>query len=300
MSEMNTLLIFGVGYSASVVARRFKAQGWRVIGASRDHGVLTGALREGWEPTYFDGASAPAELAAAIHQATHVLVSIPPDEMGDPVLRCFAADLAEAERVSWIGYFSTIGVYGDHGGGWVDESTPPAPISPRSEQRLRAEEDWTELAEQSSKRLDIFRLAGIYGPGRSALDKLRAGMDRQVSKPGQVFNRIHVEDIAGVVAAAIARAGDRAGAGVTIYNVADDEAAAPEDVIAYAASLMAIAPPPLVALEEAGLSEMGLSFYVENKRVRNDRMKRELGMQLRYSTYREGLEAIWAAANPSL
>jgi nucleoside-diphosphate-sugar epimerase len=296
---MNALLIFGVGYSASFVARRFKAEGWRVIGTSRD----LSAAADGWEPIYFDGASAPVEAAEAIRKATHVLVSIPPDDAGDPVLRHFSSDLAQSRNLTWIGYLSTIGVYGDHGGAWVDENTPPTPFSRRSQQRLRAENEWIDLARRSSKRLDIFRLAGIYGPGRSALDKLRAGMARRVCKPGQIFNRIHVEDIAATIEAAVARAGDSAPeAGISavgIYNVADDEPAAPEEVAAYAASLLGMAPPPLVALNEARLSEMALSFYAENKRVRNDRMKRELGVRLRYSTYREGLKAILAAAAPA-
>jgi nucleoside-diphosphate-sugar epimerase len=300
---MSDLLIFGPGYSASVIARRLWSQGWRIITTSRNIGQTAEAPPwPCWETLHFDGSAQSPEMVAAIREATHALVSIPPDQSGDMVLRRLAADLAQAHRLKWIGYLSTIGVYGDHGGGWVDETTPPTPVSERSRQRLRAEQDWTNLSARASKPLDIFRLAGIYGPGRNVLDKLAAGMELQPFKTGQVFNRIHVEDIANVVEAAIVQANSvrnskRSSDYAVVYNVTDNEPASTEDVTAYGASLLGAPPPPLIPLETAGLSEMARSFYGENKRVRNDRIKEWLGVSLGYPTYREGLAAILAAAN---
>jgi nucleoside-diphosphate-sugar epimerase len=302
---MSDLLIFGPGYSASVIARRLWLQGWRIIATSRNTGEEPEtAPRPRWETLHFDGSARSPEAVAAVREATHALVSIPPDAAGDMVLRQLAADLTQAPRLKWIGYLSTVGVYGDHGGAWVDETTPPTPVSERSRQRLRAEQAWTDFSARASKPLDIFRLAGIYGPGRNVLDKLAAGMKRQPFKPGQVFNRIHVDDIANVVEAAIAqanavRSNERARDTTVVYNVTDDEPSPSEDVTAYGASLLGVTSPPLILLEDAGLSEMARSFYGENKRVRNDRIKETLGVRLSYPTYKEGLAAIFAAANLS-
>lgn len=304
---MNVLLIFGVGYSASAIGRRLRERGWRIIGSVREAGKASGLAAEGWEPLVFDGVRVTPEIRAALDEATHVLGSIPPDEAGDPVLRRLSPELARAPRLRWIGYLSTVGVYGDHGGNWVDEDTPPAPASWRSRLRLQAEQGWTDLALGAGKRLDIFRLAGIYGPGRSALDRLASGLERRVTRPGQVFNRIHVDDLATVVSAAAAQAGadgqtgapsSPAGA-VTLYNVADDEPASAEDVVCYAARLLGLAPPPPVPVDSAGLSPLARSFYLENKRVLNAKLKERLGVDLRYPTYREGLAAIRAAAKLS-
>jgi nucleoside-diphosphate-sugar epimerase len=238
----------------------------------------------------FDGASAEPGIARALTGADALLVSIPPDAEGDPTLRHFAAAIAAAPRLAWIGYLSTVGVYGDHGGGFVDEDTPPQPLGARSRRRLEAEEAWLELGDRAGKAVHVFRLAGIYGPGRNALAQLGAGTARRIIKPGQVFNRIHVEDLAAVLAASIAR--PRAGA---VYNLADDEPAPPQDVVAYAAGLAGIAPPPAVAYEEARLTGMAASFWGECKRVGNRRIKDELGVALSYPSYREGLAALHAA-----
>ncbi len=222
--------------------------------------------------------------------ADALLVSIPPDEEGDPVLARFAGAIASASHLSWIGYLSTIGVYGDHGGAWIDEATPPKPVSDRSKERLAAENAWLDLGARSGKAVHIFRIAGIYGPGRNALKNLADGTAKRIVKPGQVFNRIHVADIAAVLMASIER--PRAGA---IYNLADDEPAPAQDVVAYAAGLAGVPPPPEVPFAEVRLGPMAASFYGESKRASNRLIKDELGVRLRYPTYREGLQALRAA-----
>jgi len=269
--RMPQLFCFGLGYSAEALARLLLAQGWTVAGSTRD------AARR----------ARIAALGIAIADAppagtTHLLSSVPPDAEGDPVLRVHAETITRLQP-AWIGYLSTTGVYGDHGGDWIDEATPPTPGEPRSQRRLAAERAWQALAPPAH----IFRLAGIYGPGRSAIDQLRAGTAKRVVKPGHLFSRIHVDDIAQVLAASIAR--PNAGA---IYNLCDDEPEQSDVVVAYAAELLGIAAPPAVPYEQAELTPMARSFYAERRRVRNDRIKRELGVSLRYPTYREGLRAI--------
>lgn len=234
----------------------------------------------------FDGtAPLPDNVLAG---ATHILCTIAPGKDGDPVLR-HCRDLLQGTR--WLGYLSTTGVYGDQGGAWVDEQTPPAPALPRSIDRLATERSWQALGTQIGCPVDIFRLPGIYGPGRSTLDQVRAGKARRIDKPGQCFSRIHVADIATAVMAAMTRNGPG-----TIYNVADDLPAPTAEVTAFACELLGLPVPPLISWEEAApaMSEMARSFYAESRRVRNDRMKRELGVTLRYPTYREGLKAIAA------
>jgi nucleoside-diphosphate-sugar epimerase len=218
---------------------------------------------------------------------THLLVSIPPDLEGDPVLRDFTAYIAALAGLAWIGYLSTVGVYGDAKGAWVDEESPVRPITERSLRRAEAERAWLEFGAQAGRRVDVFRLAGIYGPSRNVLASLRAGTARRIVKPGQVFNRIHVDDIARVLAAAIDR-----DTGARVFNVSDDEPAPPEDVVAYAAELLGLPVPPVLAFEAAGLSAMAATFWSECKRVKNERIRRELGVELLYPTYREGLRAL--------
>jgi nucleoside-diphosphate-sugar epimerase len=280
------LLVFGLGYSATFIAQRLAPQMHPVAGTVRAAGPQ---LDDGLTRVPFDGTRPSREVVAALGTATHMVVSIPPGEAGDPVLALHRHDLLSAPRLRWIGYLSTVGVYGDHGGAWVDEDTPCHPTQLRSKHRLAAEESWRALAGERSVPLAIFRLAGIYGPGRNALANLASGEARRIVKPGQVFNRIHVEDIAETVAAAALR--EVRG----IFNVADDEPAPPQDVVAFAAALMGVSPPPEVAFEEAGLSPMGRSFYAENKRVSNRRLKEALGVGLSHPTYREGLRALWTS-----
>jgi nucleoside-diphosphate-sugar epimerase len=270
------LLCFGLGYSARILAGRL-GDGWRVSGTSR----------EPREPGCLcfdrDSPLAPPEFAGV----SHILVSIPPDEIGDPVLGRHADDIARLPGLAWLGYLSTTGVYGDRAGGWVDENSELRPSGLRGRRRVEAEAGWQGLWRRRGVPVHIFRLAAIYGPGRSPFDALRAGTAKRIRKPGQVFSRIHVDDLAGVLIASIART--RPGA---VYNVCDDEPAAPEAVVAHAASLLGLPAPPLVPFETAGLSPMARSFYDDNKRVSNALIKKELGVRLRFPNYRDGLAAI--------
>lgn len=285
---MSVLLVIGFGFSASALAMRIKDPSWRIIGTTTKEEGLADIRAHGFEAIAFDGTAPSPALATAISEATHLLISAPPNAQGDPFLACHAEDLAHAAGLVWIGYLSTIGVYGDHGGAWVDETTSPHPVSERSRWRLGAENAWQQFAEAYQVTLQIFRLAGIYGPGRNAIAQIKAGRERRIFKPDQVFNRIHVDDIAAVVEAGI-HAGRHAQG---IFNVTDDEPAPPQDVSAFAAELLGITPPQLVPWEEANLSPMARSFYLENKRARNERIKDVLGVRLTYPTYREGLRAL--------
>jgi len=245
---------------------------------------------EGIETHLFDGTAPLARSVLA--DISHVLCTIAPGAAGDPALTVSAPLLRDAR---WFGYLSTTGVYGDHGGGWVDETTPATPGQPRSVARLAAERAWQAMGLEAGAIVDIFRLPGIYGPGRSAIDQVTASQARRIDKPGQVFSRIHVEDIAGTVLMAITQ--PHAG---SIYNVADDLPAPNGEVIAYACELLGQPMPPAIPWDEAAstMSAMARSFYAENRRVRNDRIKTELGVRLRYPTYREGLRAIAGGATP--
>jgi nucleoside-diphosphate-sugar epimerase len=286
---MNTLLAVGLGYSASAVAAQLSGQDWLIAGTARSEEGLRAIAAQGYRAIAFDGEAPSPALGEALRGATHLLLSAPPGEHGDPLLHLHRDDLEAAQELDWIGYLSTIGVYGDHQGAWVDETTPPTPGSRRSKQRFHAENAWTDFAEAQGLTLQIFRLAGIYGPGRNALTRLIAGQERRIDKPEQVFNRIHLTDIVAVVTAGI-RAGGISG----VFNVADDEPAAPQEVIAFAAELLGIDPPALIPWDEAELSPMARSFYLETKRARNQRIKDVLGVTLTYPTYREGLRALAA------
>lgn len=282
---MKTLLSLGHGYSAQALARLLAPQGWCIIGTTRDRRealISAGIEAILWPRT---------PLGPALERATHVLISIGPEPGGDPVLAAESAALAKAApHLEWVGYLSTTGVYGDHEGGWVDETTPLNPATDRGRARVDAEAAWATLAARSGLPLHIFRLAGIYGPGRGPFEKVRRGTAQQIIKPGQVFSRIHVDDIATTLAASIARPNPGA-----IYNVCDDDPAPPEDVIAHAAALLGLPPPPAVPFGDADMPPMARSFYAESKRVRNDRIKTELGVQLGYPSYREGLAAVLKA-----
>jgi nucleoside-diphosphate-sugar epimerase len=278
-----SLFCFGLGYSAGFLARMLAREGWRIAGTTRD--APTG--RAQFPLQRFCRAQPIADVTSALAGASHILVSVPPDEFGCPVLDAHGAPIAAQNGLAWVGYLSTTNVYGDRGGAWVDESSPLKPSGERGARRARAETAWLDFHERFGVPTHIFRLAGIYGPERSALDALRAGTARRISKPGQVFSRIHVEDLAAVLYASIAR--PRPGA---IYNVCDDEAAAPEDVVAYAATLLGVAPPAVQDFATAALSPMARSFYEDNKRVANRLIKDELGVRLRYPTYREGLDVL--------
>ena len=279
-----TLLSIGHGYSAQALARRLMAGGWRVIGTTRSEEKAAKLRAAGIEPLIWPGTPLPLD------RATHVISSVAPTEGGDPVLATESDALARATHLRWLGYLSTTGVYGDHGGGWVDEDTPLTPATARGRARVSAETGWRALAARYDLPLHIFRLAGIYGPGRSPLERVRGGNARAIIKRGQVFSRIHVDDIAAVLEASI----DRPCPGA-VYNVCDDDPAPPQDVLDYAAALLGLPPPPRVAFDDADLSPMARSFYAESKRVRNDRIRQELGVTLTYPDYRSGLRALLEA-----
>jgi nucleoside-diphosphate-sugar epimerase len=279
----NTLLTIGHGFSASALTRLLAPLGWRMFGTTRSPEKFAALKAQGVTPLLFPGGN----LTEALAEVTHLLISASPGENGDPFLAKYGSKLAQlAPNLEWVGYLSTTGVYGDRAGGWVTEETPLTPSSNRGLMRVEAEEQW----QGSGLPVHIFRLAGIYGPNRSAFDKLRKGTAQRVIKEGQVFSRIHVEDIAQTLLASI----NRPDAG-TAYNVSDDMPAPPQDVLAYAAELLGISPPPEVPIEEAKLSPMARSFYEDSKRVSNDRIKEDLGVTLLYPDYRAGLEAILAS-----
>ncbi|WP_336811868.1 SDR family oxidoreductase [Bosea sp. MMO-172] len=283
------ILILGLGYSAGFFARAALAQGWEVTGTVRSAEKAAELSREGIRTLVFGGFAVSSALAKAVAEADAVLVSVQPAEDGDPALGPLRAALMAAPNLRWIGYLSTIGVYGDQGGAWIDEATPPAPTNARTRQRIEIEEAWLQLGHDSGKPVQIFRLSGIYGPGRNAITKLRNGTANRLIKPGQVFNRIHVDDIAGVLMASLAQ--PRQGA---VYNVTDDEPGPPQDVITFAAELTGLEPPPEIPFEQARLSPMAASFYGESKRVSNALVKREFGYAFRYPTYREALRDLAA------
>ena len=277
------LFCFGLGYVAGRLARGLAADGWRVAGTRRS--PSEGAPEPNIEAHVHDGTGPlPPGLLAG---ATHLLTSVPPDGEGDPILRHLDPEPESLPDLVWCGYLSTTGVYGDRGGGWVDEETPVAPSTERGARRAAAEAGWRTFAVAVGVPIDIFRIAAIYGPGRNQIEAVRAGRARRIDKPGQVFSRIHVDDLVTVIRAAMA-----APSPGRIYNVADDAPAPPGEVVAHAAELLGLEPPPAIAFEDADLSPMARSFYAESKRVSNRRIKRDLGVRLRYPTYREGLAAL--------
>lgn len=292
---MSRLLCLGMGFTAQVLARRVLAGGWHVAGTARSQSGVADLEAGGFRGLAFDGETVSPELVAEVRSATHIVTSIPPQDAGDPVLLALGGEIRAAQQPKWIGYLSTVGVYGNTHGEWVDEASPVSGDFDRTRWRIAAETAWLELNAKSGNRVQIFRLAGIYGPGRSALDSLRSGRAQRIVKPGQVFNRIHVDDIASVLLAAMA------GRGVhDIYNVADHEPAPPQDVITFAADLIGVAAPPEIAFDDAELSPMARSFYEANRRVSNARLAGDLNVRLRYPNYRDGLRAILEGERRSL
>ncbi len=282
-----SLFCFGLGYSARHLIGQLDRNHWKIAGTVREPQSQSHWGAAGIDVYSFDGTQQTSGIEAALSETTHVLVSAPPGADGDPVLAQYRTALGAIPSIRWIGYLSTVGVYGEHNGGWVDETTPTSPVSARSELRRAAEQEWISLANKTGKRVVIFRLAGIYGPHRSAIDAIREGRARRIIKPGQRFNRIHVADVANAVLASMNGNGT-----APILNITDDLPAPPQDVIVYAAQLLGLSPPPEVPFEHAKLSPMARSFYGENKQVRNDLMKRDLALTLIYPTYREGLTDI--------
>jgi hypothetical protein len=289
---MSTLLCFGLGYSAEHFVATYGDGFERIIGTVRGAeraAVLNAHLSGRLKAFVFDGKSPTPELQHAIAEVEAALISIPQDEGGDPVLRTFAGEFAHARRLRALVYLSTVGVYGDHRGAWVDEDTPADPASPRARNRRAAEQAWQDFGKSRGIAVAVLRLAGIYGPGRNALTQIARGDARRVVKPDQVFTRIHVDDIAQAIDAALAQRADG------IFNVADDEPAPPGDPVTFAAALLGVPPPPEIPYEQAApsMSPMAQSFWQGCRRVKNDKLKRELGVTLRYATYREGLRALF-------
>ncbi|MBF9194984.1 SDR family oxidoreductase [Microvirga terrestris] len=284
------LFVFGLGYTA---LQFIHLQGHRftsICGTVRSIEKAKALGAAGIQTCRFDGKDFDHAILQHLEHTEALLISAPPAEGQDPVLEQFSEALAHAPRLRWVGYLSTVGVYGDAGGAWVDESTPPNPATARARRRIEAERKWLELGASASFAVQIFRLAGIYGPGRNALVKIADGTAKRIVKPGQVFNRIHTEDIAQVLMASMDKPSRNA-----IYNVTDDEPGPPQDVIAYAAELLGQEPPPEIPFEEADQTPMARAFYEDNKRIRNTRIKSELGVRLRYPTFRDGLQRLFQA-----
>ncbi len=289
---MNRLFCFGLGFTSKALIRQLEPARWQFAGSCRTPASAISAAGAGIDPYVFNGEIPMEDAREALDKTTHLLISIPPDENGDRVLRHHMAHVAvQGQSLKWIGYLSTIGVYGDHGGGWIDEDTPVNPVSARGEARVVAENQWLEFGVKTGLPVHIFRLPGIYGPGRNALQSLKKGKARCIIKQNQVFNRIYVDDLARVLEASMQRPHPG-----RIYNVVDDEPAPPQDVTAFAARLMGIEPPPPVLLEEADLAPMARSFYEECKRVRNQRIKNELGVTLACPDYRAGIQALYTGS----
>jgi nucleoside-diphosphate-sugar epimerase len=284
------LFAFGLGYSVRHFLSLYRERFTEIGGTARSPEKVQAMEAEGIQAYRFDGAGHDPRILDRIARADVLLVSVPPVSETDPVLEHFSQAIASAPNLRWVGYLSTVGVYGHADGDWVDETTPPNAATIRSRHRIAVEREWLALGENAPFAVQIFRLAGIYGPGRNALMKVADGTAKRIVKKGQVFNRIHTADIAQVLMASIEHPSRNA-----VYNVADDEPGPPQDVIAYAADLLGREPPPEIPFEEADQTPMARSFYSDNKRVRNTRIKTELGVTLLYPTYRQGLRALLQA-----
>ena len=290
---MSHLFCFGFGFTARRLAPKLRAAGWTVSATVRSEEKCAALKAEGIECQIFDGTAPLADLSA-LETATHILLSAPPGEAGDPVLNLHREELVAMKYLEWIGYLSATSVYGDTGGARVDENSPLRATTDRGLRRIESEEAWLNCVSTIGLPVHVFRLAGIYGPGRSAIDQLRSGRARRIIKLGHLFSRIHVDDIVSVLEASIKRI--RPG---SIYNVCDEEAAMGSDVIEYAAKLMAVEPPPAILFDGASLSDMARSFYADNRRISNALIKSALGVKLAYPDYRVGLKAILAETTDS-
>ncbi len=285
------LFCFGYGYSCDYLGYELqRLGGWTLSGTTRDQDKRKNLLTRRIRTHLFDYNYPLPDADKILRDVTHVLISTPPDDEGDPAFLAHAHDIARMPNLQWLGYLSTTGVYGDRQGGVVDESAEIRPTSKRGSRRALAEDQWLSLYRDYGTPVHIFRLAGIYGPGRSALDSVRAGVARRIDKPGQVFNRIHVEDIAQTIIASFHRPNPGAA-----YNLADDAPEPSHEVIRYACELLELEVPPLIPFNEADMAPIALSFYKDNKHVLNNRIKEELGVQLRYPNYKLGLEGCLAA-----
>lgn len=282
-----SLFCFGYGYTCDYLGHELMQQGaWHISGTTRDKEKRLILKQRGIKAHIFDYNSPLHESSHILQNTTHLLISTPPNDSGDPALLMHSIELSHLPQLEWIGYLSATNVYGDRQGGWVNEEDDTSPTSKRGTRRLRAERQWQRFAEKNNLPLHIFRLSGIYGPGRSAIDTVRAGFARRIDKPGQAFNRIHVEDIVNVLITSM-----RNPSPGNIYNLCDDEAAPSHEVIAYACKLLNKPAPPLIPYDEADLAPITRSFYKDNKRVDNRKIKKQLGISLKYPNHRVGLQA---------
>lgn len=288
VSDTHKMFCFGLGFTGSALAHALLSQGWQVSGTRRDDSSGSSSVEAGMRVVHFDGTRTAEAVASQVGEATHILAAIPPQKKeGDVVLRYFRNLLVCNSKLRWIGYLSTTGVYGNHDGDWVDEASELNPEWDHQKRRVQAEEQWLDLFWGHQMPVHVFRLAGIYGPGRNLLERVKRGIAQRIDQPGLVFNRIHVEDVVRTLTASIERPNPGA-----IYNVSDDHPASPAEATDFACELLNIDPPPLVTLEEAGLSEMAHGFYTTNKKVRNRKIKGELGVQLLYPDYQSGLRSL--------
>lgn len=286
MSMRKKLFCFGYGYTCDYLGHHLLDQGWAVAGTTRDSDKRAFLQEQGIKSFLFNLEKPLEDPALFLEDTTHLLISTPPDDDGDPVFDLHAQDILKIPSLQWVGYLSSTAVYGDRDGGWVDEFSEIRPSNKRGSRRARAENQWLSLFHSRGLPVHIFRLAGIYGPGRSAIDSVRAGIATRINKPGHAFSRIHVDDIVQVLLASMASP-----APGTAYNVADDMAAPSHEVIKYACDLIGIEPPPLVPYDDIDMAPIARSFYKDNKRIRNDRIKHDLQVALKYPDYKAGLDA---------
>ncbi len=285
------LFCFGYGYSCDYIGYALQqAGGWKIAGTTRDMDKKSLMKERGIKAVIFDYEKPLDNPDHFFKDVTHLLISTPPNDAGDPVFLMHAEDILRQNTIEWVGYLSSTSVYGDRGGDWVDENTELLPSNKRGSRRAKAEKQWLSLYEAYNLPVHIFRLAGIYGPGRSALDSVRAGMARRTDKPGHVFSRIHVDDIVQVLIASMNTIHPGG-----VYNICDDHAAASHEVIEYACHLLGLEPPPLIPFDDIDMAPIARSFYSENKRVRNDKIKTELGVNLHYPNFKSGLKACFEA-----
>jgi nucleoside-diphosphate-sugar epimerase len=289
------LFCFGFGYCCEYLTDILQKDGWRISGTTRDPEKRKDLRSRGIQAHLFDVDVPLLDPLYIMRDVTHILISTPPSEAGDPTFRMHAHDIEQLQNLEWVGYLSTTGSYGDQGGEWVDESTPARPTTKRGSRRLKSEEQWLSLHHHYNVPTHIFRLAGIYGPGRSAIDSIRSGIARRIDKPGHAFSRIHVDDIANILLASISQ--PKAG---EIYNLCDDVPAPSHEVILYACELLGVEPPPLIPYDKVDLAPITQSFYADNKRVRNDKIKNDLGVRLKYESYHEGLKACLEASSDNV
>ncbi len=287
------LFCFGYGYSCDYLGYELlKLGGWRVSGTTRNRERRAALRARGVNAYLFDNDMPLPDPLYMLRDVTHIVISTPPANAGDPTFNMHAQDLLKLPKLEWVGYLSTTGPYGDRGGAWVDENSEARPTSKRGSRRLNAENSWLSLCKSYDLPVHIFRLAGVYGPGRSALDSLRAGIARRIDKPGHSFSRAHVEDLVQVLIASMLE--PKSG---NIYNICDDNPSLSHEVIDYACGLLGIASPPLIPFEKVDIAPIHQSFYADNKRVRNNKIKDDLGIKLRYPSYKEGLKACLDAEN---